>query len=123
MDAARKIEGMLEPLVDAKSVEQSVYFHLLQGETALAQKDEDKAIELLTLSNKENPTGITAEALARACQQSGRTREAVTAYERFLGPPRTGRCFGSHSNVGSKHITRWPRIIPHFLFEVGPNPV
>jgi tetratricopeptide (TPR) repeat protein len=84
LDKARKIEARIAPLVDEKSFEQHGYFHLLRGEIALAQEDSNKAIELLTLSNKEKPTSLSAEALARAYQLSGRTNEAITAYEEFM---------------------------------------
>lgn len=84
VDRAEKIEGIIAPLSDSKSAEQSGYLHLLQGEIALSRKHQERAIELLTLANKQNPTALNAEALAHAYQQSGETDAAVTAYEQLL---------------------------------------
>jgi eukaryotic-like serine/threonine-protein kinase len=84
LDQARKVEALIAPLADGRSPEQSGYLHLLQGEIALLQKDNDKAIGLLTLSNKENPTGLSEEALAHAYQAAGRTSEAIAQYTQFL---------------------------------------
>jgi len=84
VDHAEKIEAVIAPHADAESVEQMGYLHLLQGEIALARKDQDKAIELLALSSKENPTTLAQEALAHAYQQAGRTNDAVPAFEQFL---------------------------------------
>jgi len=61
--------------------------HLLQGEIALARRQTDKAIELFTLSDTENSTPFSVEALASAYQQAGKTDEAITWYEKFLSIP------------------------------------
>lgn len=84
LDQARKVEAMVAPLADEKSPVQSGYLHLLQGEIALLQKDNDKALALLTLSNKEDSTGLSEEALAHAYQVAGRTKEAIAEYAQFL---------------------------------------
>jgi len=84
VERAEKIEAVIAPLADGKSVEQMGYLHLLQGEIALARKDQDRAIELLALSSKENPTTLAQESLAHAYQQAGSTNDAVPAFEQFL---------------------------------------
>jgi eukaryotic-like serine/threonine-protein kinase len=84
VDRAEKIEALIAPLVDGKNAEQMSYQHLLQGEIALARKDQEKGIELLALSSKENPTGFSEEAVAHAYQQAGRTTDAIPAFEQFL---------------------------------------
>lgn len=85
VDKAEKLESLLAPLADSKNAEQTGYLHLLQGEIALAQGHADKAIELLTLSNTENTTAFTVEALARAYQQAGKMDDAIAWYEKLLG--------------------------------------
>src|SRR5580658_727159 len=87
LDKAEKLESLIAPLTDTKSAEQRGYWQLLQGEIALAQGHADKAIELFTLSDTENSTGFSVEALARAYQQAGKTDDAITWYERFLSLP------------------------------------
>ena len=87
LDKAEKLESLLAPLTDSKSAEQTGYLHLLQGEIALARRQTDKAIELFTLSDTENSTPFSVEALASAYQQAGKTDEAITWYEKFLSIP------------------------------------
>ncbi|MGC2530926.1 MAG: tetratricopeptide repeat protein, partial [Candidatus Acidiferrum sp.] len=85
LDKAERLESLAAPLTDYKNAEQSGYLHLLQGEIALAQKKEDKAIELFTLSNTENSTPFSVEALASAYQQAGKIDDAITWYEKLIG--------------------------------------
>jgi DNA-binding winged helix-turn-helix (wHTH) protein/tetratricopeptide (TPR) repeat protein len=87
LDKAEQMEGLIAPLADSKNAEQTGYLHLLQGEIALAKGNTDKAIELFTLSNTENSTGFSVEALANAYQRAGKTDDAITWYERFLSLP------------------------------------
>jgi DNA-binding winged helix-turn-helix (wHTH) protein/tetratricopeptide (TPR) repeat protein len=87
LDKAEKLESLIAPLTDTKSAEQRGYWQLLQGEIALAQGHADKAIELFTLSDTENSTGFSVEALARAYQQAGKTDDAIIWYEKFLSSP------------------------------------
>jgi len=84
LDKAEKIESLIAPLADSKNAEQTGYLHLLQGEIALAQGHADKAIELFTLSNTENSTAFSVEALASAFQQAGKMEDAITWYEKLL---------------------------------------
>jgi eukaryotic-like serine/threonine-protein kinase len=84
---AEKIESLIAPLVDPQSDEQSGYLHLLQGDIALAKGHADKALELFTLSNTENSTAFSLEALARAYQQAGKTDEAINWYQKLLSLP------------------------------------
>jgi eukaryotic-like serine/threonine-protein kinase len=85
LEKAEKLESLLAPLTDSKSAEQIGYLHLLQGEIALAGKQTDKAIELLTISNSENSTPFSVEALASAYQQAGKTDDAIVWYEKLMG--------------------------------------
>ena len=87
LDKAEKLESLLAPLIDAKSAEQRGYWQLLQGEIALAQGHADKAIELFSLSNAENSTAFSVEALARAYQAAGNTDDAISWYEKLLSFP------------------------------------
>jgi len=87
LDKAEKLESLLTPLLDTKSAEQRGYSQLLQGEIALAQGHADKAIELFSLSNTENSTAFSVEALARAYQEAGKTGDAIIWYEKFLSFP------------------------------------
>jgi DNA-binding winged helix-turn-helix (wHTH) protein/tetratricopeptide (TPR) repeat protein len=87
LDKAEKIESLITPLTDTKSAEQRAYLQLLQGEIALAQGHADKAIELFNLSNTENSTAFSVEALARAYQKAGKTDDAISWYEKFLSFP------------------------------------
>ena len=84
LDKAEKLESLVAPLADSKNAEQTGYLHLLQGEIALAKGQTDKAIELFTLSNTENSTPFSVEALASAYQQAGKTDDAITWYEKLL---------------------------------------
>ena len=81
---AEQIEKTIEPLVDVKNPEQVAYEHYLQGEVALLHGENDKAIQLFSLSDQEKSTPFSMEGLARAYQQSGNMKLAVSQYERFL---------------------------------------
>ncbi len=85
LDKAEKLESLVAPLADSKNAEQTGYLHLLQGAIALAQGHTDKAIELFTLSNTENSTPFSVEALASAYQQAGKTDQAISWYEKLMG--------------------------------------
>jgi DNA-binding winged helix-turn-helix (wHTH) protein/tetratricopeptide (TPR) repeat protein len=81
---AEQIEKAIEPQIDGKNPEQVAYGHYLQGEIALLHGENDKAIQLLSLSDQEKSTPFSMEGLARAYQQSGNMKQAVSQYERFL---------------------------------------
>ena len=83
-DLAEKIAALITPLADPHSSEQSGYRHLLQGDIALAAGQNDKAIELLQQSDKENRTGLSQEALAHAYQQAGQIDQAIASYQKML---------------------------------------
>ncbi len=84
VDQAEKIAALIAPQADQHSLEQMGYVHLLEGEIASSVEQQDKAIELLKQSDKENRTGLSIEALAHAYQQSGKIDEAVSTYEKML---------------------------------------
>ncbi len=84
---AESIANLILPLVDPKSVEQTGYLHLLQGEIALAEGHSDEAINLLTLADHDNSTPFSVEALAHAFQQSGATDQAILWYEKLTSDP------------------------------------
>ena len=83
-DLAEKIAALITPLADPNSSEQTGYLHLLQGDIVLANGQNDKAIELLQQSDKENSTGLSQEALAHAYQQAGQFDRAVASYQKML---------------------------------------
>ena len=85
VEKAEKLEGLIAPLADPKNSEQTGSLHLLQGEIALARGHADQAIELFTLSNAENSTPFSVEALASAYQQAGKTDDAIAWYEKLMG--------------------------------------
>jgi tetratricopeptide (TPR) repeat protein len=60
------------------------YVHLLQGDIALAAGQNDKAIELLRQSDKENSTALSMEAVAHAYQQAGQIDQAVATFQKML---------------------------------------
>lgn len=103
---------MIAPLTDPKNGDELGYLHLLQGEIAIAQKRYDDGIDLLTLSNKENPTELSWEALAHAYQQDGKASEAISAYERFIGNPQPllwepqQRWLAAHVTLAGDYIAR-----------------
>lgn len=116
LDKAEKMESLIAPLTDSKSAEQRGYLQLLRGEIALAQGHADKAIELFTLSNTENSTAFTVEALARAYQQAGKTDEAINWYEKFLSESNTAIAWepqqlwlAAHCTLASDYLAKGER--------------
>jgi tetratricopeptide (TPR) repeat protein len=110
------LESLVAPLADSKNAEQTGYLHLLQGEIALAQGHTDKAIELLTLSNTENSTPFSVEALASAYQQEGKMDDAIAWYEKLMGLQ--NRAIGwetqqlwlaAHSTLAADYLARGDR--------------
>ena len=87
---AEQIENTIKPLVDGKNPEQVAYEHYLQGEIALLHGENDKAIQLFSLSDQEHTTPFSSEGLARAYQQAGNMKLAVNQYERFLASTHQG---------------------------------
>lgn len=112
LNKAEKVSSMIAPLTDPKNGDELGYLHLLQGEIAVAQKRYDDGIDLLTLSNKENPTELSWEALAHAYQQAGKASEAISAYERFIGNPQPllwepqQRWLAAHVTLAGDYIAR-----------------
>jgi eukaryotic-like serine/threonine-protein kinase len=87
---AEQIAKNIEPLVDGRNPDQVAYMHYLQAEIALMHGEDDKAIQLFSLSNQEKITPFNMEGLARAYQKAGNMSEAVNQYERFLASPNQG---------------------------------
>ena len=87
VDQAQKTLLMIAPLADPHSSEQVGYVDLLKGDIALATGQRDTAIELFKQAIKENSTGISVEALARAYQQSGDIDAATDAYASMFRSP------------------------------------
>ena len=56
---AEQIEKTIAPLVDGKNPEQAAYAHYLQGEIALLHGENDKAIQLFSLSEQEHSTAFS----------------------------------------------------------------
>ena len=83
-DQAQQIAAMLAPLADPVNSEQMGYLHLLEGDIAAATGQPDKAIELFALSDKENATAFSIEAIPNAYQQAGNIEKAIAAYEKML---------------------------------------
>ncbi|HTU36012.1 MAG TPA: winged helix-turn-helix domain-containing protein [Candidatus Acidoferrum sp.] len=112
LDKAERVERAIEPLADAKNDEELGYLHLLQGEIAVAQKRYEDGIVLLVLSNKENPTELSSEALAHAYQRAGKASEAISAYERFISDSQPllwepqQRWLAAHVTLADDYIAR-----------------
>ncbi len=102
---AEQIEKTIAPLVDEKNTEQVAYEHYLQGEIALQHGENDKAIQLFSLSDQEKSTAFSVEAMARAYQQSGKMDEAVNQYERFLTMPNYGLLWEPQQRWIAAHYT------------------
>jgi eukaryotic-like serine/threonine-protein kinase len=83
-DEAQQIAALITPLADPHSSEQMGYVHLLQGDIALAAGQNNKAIELLRQSDKENSTALSIEALAHGYQQTGQIDQAVNTFQKML---------------------------------------
>jgi tetratricopeptide (TPR) repeat protein len=83
-DEAQQIAALITPIADPHSSEQMGYVHLLQGDIALAAGQNDKAIELLRQSDKENSTALSMEAVAHAYQQAGQIDQAVATFQKML---------------------------------------
>jgi eukaryotic-like serine/threonine-protein kinase len=83
-DQAQQIAAMIAPLADPGNSEQMGYLHLLEGDIAAETGQPDKAIELFTLSDKENATAFSIEAIPNAYQQAGNIEKAIAAYEKML---------------------------------------
>jgi len=96
---AEKIEAQIRPLADAKNPEEMGYLHLLEGDLALASGQNERAVELLSQSEKENATGFSQEALANAYQRSGNPDKAVTTYEEMFA--------GVDRGIGWEPQQRW----------------
>jgi len=87
---AQKIEAATRPLADQSNPMQMGFLHLAEGEIALSAGQNERAIELLSQSEKENRNGLNEEALAHAYHQSGNVDKAISAYEEMLhGPNRS----------------------------------
>ncbi len=83
-DQAQQIAAMIAPLADPRNnSEQMGYLHLLEGDIATTTGQTDKAIELLALSDKENSTGFSIEAIPNAYQQAGNIEKAIAGYEKM----------------------------------------
>jgi DNA-binding winged helix-turn-helix (wHTH) protein/tetratricopeptide (TPR) repeat protein len=87
---AEQIEKTIEPLVDGNNPEQAAYGHYLQGEIALLRGENDKAIQLFSMSIQEKSTPFSMEGLARAYQKAGNMNQAVNQYEKFITSPDHG---------------------------------
>lgn len=99
-DQARQIAAVITPFADQHSSEQMGYLHLLEGDIALATGNRDKAIEFLTLSDRENTTAFSIEAIAHAYQQSGDMDNAIMSYEKILS--------SAKRSLGWEPQQRWP---------------
>lgn len=77
----RTIKDRLEPNNDVQSAD----MHWLEGEVALARGNRDHAVELLRLARTESRDApLQAAGLAYAYEKSGRSDEALAAYQRLI---------------------------------------
>jgi DNA-binding winged helix-turn-helix (wHTH) protein/tetratricopeptide (TPR) repeat protein len=102
---AEQIESIIAPIVDGKNPEQVAYAHFLQGEIALQQGNNDKALQLFSLSDRGKSTPYSMDGLARAYQQSGKITQAVSQYEKFLASPSHGLLWEPQQRWLAAHYT------------------
>jgi tetratricopeptide (TPR) repeat protein len=76
--------------LDPQSAQSRSYLRLLEGELALARKNNGKALELLLLAHREMPTSETMASLARAYDLTGATGQAIEHYRNMI---KSGRAF------------------------------
>jgi len=84
---AEQIEKTIEPIVDARNQEQLAYEHYLQGEIALLHSKNDQAVQLFNLSLQEKTSPFSMDGLARAYQNAGNMKQAISEYESFIASP------------------------------------
>jgi len=83
---AEKLAASVAASVDPGNSEDNAYFHILQAEVTLAKGDADAAIKALLALESDSSSGVRtvrAEALAHAYQQSSKTDQAITWYEKL----------------------------------------
>jgi DNA-binding winged helix-turn-helix (wHTH) protein/tetratricopeptide (TPR) repeat protein len=102
---AEEIQNVVGPLVDGKNSKQVAYEHYLQGEIALLHGEDDKAIQLFSLSDQEYSTPFSSEGLARAYQHSGDMSHAIGQYERFLASADYGLLWEPQQRWIAAHYT------------------
>jgi tetratricopeptide (TPR) repeat protein len=82
--AALSFQNQFRPALKVGLIRNDKSMLVLQGDIALAAGLNDKAIELLRQSDKENGTALSMEALAHAYQQAGQIDQAVTTFQKML---------------------------------------
>jgi len=79
----RGIRGQLEPNNSAQSAD----FHRLEGEVALARGNTDRAIEVISLAERESRLAggaLEVASLAYAYDRAGQSQKAIAEYERLV---------------------------------------
>jgi tetratricopeptide (TPR) repeat protein len=83
-DRAERILRDVGTRTDRKDSQQSSLLHLLEGELALSRGDIPKAIEILSLADREARTPETLASLASAFDRAGDTGKAMETYARLV---------------------------------------
>ncbi len=81
---AAQILDAVKPQADLNNPVQASDLHLLEGEVELARGNQERAIELLLLAEREKSSGLTLASLARAYGLTGDTEQAIRWNEALL---------------------------------------
>ncbi len=84
VDRAERLARELGPQVDTRSLQDASSLHLLQGEAASARKKFPRALELLSLSDREASSPETLASLADAHRRAGNSAQAIAFYEKLI---------------------------------------
>jgi eukaryotic-like serine/threonine-protein kinase len=114
---AEQVESTVAPLVDKENPEQSAYEHFSEGEIALLHGDDEKAVQLFSLSDQETSTPFSMEGLARAYQAQGNMAMATSQYEKYIAGSEHGllwepqqRWLVAHYTLASDYLAMGDRV-------------
>jgi eukaryotic-like serine/threonine-protein kinase len=102
---AEQIESTVAPTVDKENPEQLAYEHFSEGEIALLHGDDEKAVQLFSLSDQEKTTPFSMEGMARAYQASGNMAMATSQYEKYIASSEHGLLWEPQQRWLAAHYT------------------
>ena len=85
VDRAERLARELSSQVDRRNLPDASSLHLLEGELALARGNLPRALELLSLADRESSTPETLAGLADAYRRAGDRAKAISYYEKLIG--------------------------------------
>lgn len=86
---AENILGLITPLTDTRSQEQSSYLNILRAEIATAKGQTDQALHILEVPSDDSTSivPLKLDALGRTYQSAGEVDRAIVAYEKLVSLP------------------------------------